>query len=486
MIRLAILLCCRAVLTLACVALGFAQAEVTGVVRAESQQVLVPTFVFDATLMRVFPPNANGDYDFSKAEVRGLTAKDFHLFEDGREQKIQNVGIKEDRRAICVRDNMGGYNELSDAPRGLWSTPESSYRPGDVEHYYVVSYVPPKSEIDSCHRIEVRVDRRNSYVFARSQYCNTEHSASDPLKGTQISHHMEEFAASAERGKVPLSATANFFYRAKGDALVSVALEFPWEKLKREWVPRDLNGQYSIQATITTLGMVYRKDGTLATRFSAFGCCSSDEPNFIRGPRQGRPAPEMDPISIPTRYETQLDLPPGDYNIELVISDGAKYGNSKVELTIPPFDREQLSISSIMLCKRFRDAMVAEKEEKAANLAPDYLPLVSNGVQFIPTADTRFRRREPLFAYIEVYEPLTSSPPTVTLRMEIFDAVTGELKVDTGKRNATSWIKPGNPVIAIAEQVAVDKLSRGNYRIEIQASDSNGATTGRTTVFTVE
>jgi len=190
---------------------------------------------------------------------------------------------------------------------------------------YLIAYVPPQSGVGSCHQIEVKVDRRDAFVDARSKYCNTKHSPSDPL------------------------------YAKNG-----------------------------------ILGMVYRKDGTLATRFSDFGCRSPNLPAFYIGGSLSpyRPHPERDHPMIPNRYETQIDLPPGECRLLLVLSHGSKFGRGQTPLTVESYDRKQLGVSSLALCKRFHEAA-------AVNPAPDLVLLVSKGVEFTPAGDTRFKKHRP-------------------------------------------------------------------------------------------
>ena len=192
---------------------------------------------------------------------------------------------------------------------------------------------------------------------------------------------------------------------------------------------------------------------------------------------------------IPTRYETQIDLPPGEYTLKLVLSDGSKFGRAEAPLTVDHYGRKELAISSIVLCKRFREAAVALKDAAAVKLAQRFVPLVSKGLEFTPEGDTRFKKGERLFAYFDVYEPLLVGQPSTTVqtRLRVVDLKTGELKVDTGLRSAASSIQPGSTVIPMADEVAVEKLPIGSCRLEVQASDSAGKSTAwRTTMFTVE
>lgn len=473
-------------------------------IRVESNQVLIPTYVFykdrmgelsekelgcigasNALYFKLLPDQAYTSTDCDEAFVHGLTAEDFHISEDGVEQRIQRVTFEPSPK-VDARDNFGFHIEHSETPRGNWSTAEMprGYGTSLVRYLYRIAYVPPGSENGSCHRVSVKVGRKDAFVYARSQYCTVVNPPDDPLNGTVFGKKLDGYATSEKEAKIPLSLQAGSFYSRANTARADLALEFPWHSLRREW------SDGSLYATIGVLGLVYRKDGTLAKRFSDFGCCASDAPNFLSTNGRHRDAyPEMDITYIPTRYEAQIDLPPGEYNLRLILSHGSKFGRAEVPLNIESYDGKQLAISSLVLCKRFRDAAVAAQEAAAVDLAPQYVPLVSKSVQVTPTGNTTFRKGEPLFAYFELYEPLLTGTPatTVQTRLKLTDVKTGEVKMDTGPRSAADWIQPGKSVIPIPKQIAVDKLPAGSYRLEVQAMDSAGkSTVWRAANFTVE
>jgi hypothetical protein len=473
-------------------------------IRVESNQVLIPTYVFYKDRMGKLSPteiqcgNTNGatyykllpnqpyiPLDCDESLMRGLTAKDFRVSDDGVEQSIQKVTFESDS-VVYVRDNWGDHTESSETPRGKWSTAETPKRfgPGYGTRLYRIAYVPSKLQAGSCHRVAVKVARKDAFVYARSQYCNVGNSPDDPLNGTTFGKKADGDATSEKEAKLDLWLQAGFFWMDANTVRADLTLEFPWDSLRRTW------SEGSLYATIGVLGLVYKKDGTLAKRFSDFGCCASDEPSFVSTNGTHQVAyPDMDITLIPTRYETQIDLPPGEYNLKLILSDGSNFARAEVPLNIESYDGKQLGVSSLVLCKRTRDAAVAAQEAAAVNLAPQYVPLVSEGVQFTPTGDATFRKGDPLFAYYEVYEPLLASGPATTVQTElkITDVKTGQLKVDTGSRSAADWTEPGKSAIHIAEQIAVDKLPKGSYRLEVQATDSTGkSTVWRAANFTVE
>ncbi len=499
------LLCASGFCTVA--SFSFAQTADNYSIRVESNQVVVPTYIYDKDRMiepstmketrcglanmkkfdKLLPSEAYIPANCDESQVLGLAAKDFHIFDDGREQRIQNVTV-ERLHDITVRDNMSWHNEFSDTPIGKWSASDlpplqMGFGPSEAIYFYLIAYLPPKSPEGSCHRIKVKVERRNSFVYTRSEYCNAVHSSSDPLNGTKFGKQLEGYAAFGKDAKIALSIQTGYFYTGANRARVDITAEFSWNSLRRQWIHATLD------ATIGIMGVAYKEDGTVAARFSDMGCCPSDKPHFVRGRHPYQAHPEMDVAFIPNRFETQIDLLPGKYNLQIVLGDGSKFGRVEVPLAIDSYDGNQLALSSVVLCKRFRDAAAAAQEAAAANLAPQYVPLVSNGTQFTPAGDTHFRKGEPLFAYFEVYEPLpaTTSATTVQIRMKITNVKTGELKVDTGLRNASSSSQPGSTVIPIAQKVAVDQLPPGSYKLEVQASDSaERSTVWRTATFTVE
>ena len=90
-------------------------------------------------------------------------------------------------------------------------------------------------------------------------------------------------------------------------------------------------------------------------------------------------------------------------SLRVVLSDGKNFGRAEVPLNIEKYDKKELALSSVMLCKRIRDAHAAAVESSAANFAPQYVPLVTKGIQVTPTGDTRFKQGEPLYGYFELY-----------------------------------------------------------------------------------
>ena len=430
--------------------------------------------------------------------IRGLTAKNFHVLVDGVEQRIQSVTSESE--GLRVRDNQGLHNEFSQTPAAKWSTTD-----GRIPHYfqadygllarnrYDLSFVPWESDSTGCHEIKVKVDRRNSIVATRDEYCASE-SPSDILNGSAFGELLERDLTSRQPGEIPLSLQAVVFDSDKGKGRVRIALEFPLDSLHWRW-----RQDWTLDATIGVLGMIYRRDGTLASRFSDFtgyrpylagaeigmrGMTVNDFADL--GKQFGMPSNIVSMAlngiergTLPTGYETHLNLPPGEYDLRIVLSDGEKFGHAEAHLNIEKYDENGLALSSVMLCKRFRDAHVAAVESAAANFAPQYVPMVSNGIQVTPAGDVDFKTGEPLIPYFEIYAPRVASEPTIVIQahLRIVAAKDGAIVKDFPSVDAAPYAQPGSATIPVAREVPIAALPKGSYRLEVQVSDSAGRST---------
>jgi hypothetical protein len=467
---------------------SLAQSEGPSAIRVETREVVVPVFVVDKSDVHpVGEPWHIGTTYYREwdKEITGLEAKDFHVFEDGVEQPIQNITV-EMPRVWNVSDNVSRHIESSCTPKGVWISPDLSPNLGStlwLLHVYLVSYVPPPSSPEgSCHQIKMKVDHRNATVYARDEYCKTKNALYDQVEGTKLGEKMEGYVDSAKHSRFPVSVQVGSLFGDSDANRVYIAAEFPSNFLMRRW------NDVKLEATVAVLGLVSDKQKTIAARFSDVACHPSILGDAYRGevpvPRSTRK--EFEYQVIPSGYKTQIGLPPGDYELKLVVTDGEKFGRVEVPLSVESIDRNSLAISGILLCKRYH--MVSDEPVEAAR-APQYVPLVSRGLEFTPTGDTHFLKSDRLISYFEIREPVLGREGAVKLAYQarVRDARTGEVKLDTGLRSVETKMGTGNPVMPVWEEIAIDKLPEGEYRLEVQASDSAGkSTVSRAANFAVE
>lgn len=471
-------------------------------IRVDSNLVLVHTEVVDKHFRHKAPPadyfqcgkrETDRFYKLPLAEpylpancgdwmIHNLRATDFHVFEDGVEQKVESLKA-EPRVLMVARDNLGSHSTWSTTPLGMWSTTDEHFRPNSIVSAYRLGFVPAKMSLGECHSIEVRVDKPDAVVFAPRQFCYIEHAAADPLKGTELGNRMEVDLGSKEAPRIPLSAQAQVLYTSAQMARVDIVLEFPWDQLAHEWIDGDLH------SSIGMLGIVYREDGTVANRFSDSASGGIPEGTHLGKLGYVESYDRFDVGYLPIRYETQIDLPVGKYELHMILTDGEKFGRAVLPLRIDGYGSGMLGLGSVVLFRRFRDAKAAAAEAAALNVAPAYVPLVSQDTMITPAAESTFDRAEGLPVYFEIYRdtlPEQGPGSKVQAHMKIVDA-TGEMKEDLPWFDVAPYRRPGSNSFAVIKGVKVAELPKGEYRLEVEAADDAGRSTGwRSTQFTLK
>lgn len=517
-------------------------------IRVESKQVLVPVSVLDRQRyneIRVVDPSDLQDESrveslIAKAQdvpIRGLSAKDFRLFEDGREQAIQNVAFPAatlDR----ARDNVGQHYEFIGSGGGRWIYPEI---PLDGKIHivvpfprYVLAYAPPPAPPGSCHKVQVKIrSHPDAMIFSLTTYCRTELSASDPLRDTKFGQQMEPDLTAEQSGRIPVFLAAAVLFGPGTQGQMHLVLEFPPKALRFQ---PDIN----LVETIGTLGRVTTVAGYEAARFSDFACCQNRHGMDFGGERIDSLNSWADKDEAPRGYETDVPLETGAYRLCVVLSDGSEsnlggkrrgsdFGRAEVSIEVPVRDPQHIALSDIALAKRFRPALQPPEDStfKSPNV---YVPLVSKGVEYSPTADTTFKTTDAFLFFLQVYDPLISTVPACTqsapawqapqpinssaeasaasgasahtptttpttaangvavsipsqclpqaqINLRIVDAKTGAVMRNLAPVNAAEFAIPGNPIIPIGSGIHIGDLPPGQYRLEAQATTLPAALT---------
>ena len=73
---------------------------------------------------------------------------------------------------------------------------------------------------------------------------------------------------------------------------------------------------------------------------------------------------------IPTRFDTQVDLLPGDYKLSVTVTDGTSVGRAEIPLHVQDFDGRKLAISDIALAGIIRDASWVARDAASVFPAP--------------------------------------------------------------------------------------------------------------------
>jgi VWFA-related protein len=335
--------------------------------------------------------------------------------------------------------------------------------------YYILGYAPPPSEEGSCHVLKVKVERSGTSARWRSGYCDVK--PTDVLAGKPEEKQMESRITGLQPGTIVASMLAPYFYTSVNTARVNLAIEIPPNAIKFE------KQKGKLHTTINVFGLAYKLDGTVAARFSDSLSLNLEDKKELE---------EFN--SKPFHYDTQFDIAAGHYNLKVVFNpQGAdSFGKLELPLVIDPYDGKQFTMSGVALSKNVHPVSQMGLSLDAT-LLEDRTPLVTQGLQLIPSGSDQFKKTDRAAVYVEVYDPALSAlnPPKVAVQMVVMDRKTGEKKIEAA--HAASEAKAGSPLVPVGLRLPVAELPPGSYRLELTGVDTAGnVTQPRTTDFEVQ
>ncbi len=343
----------------------------------------------------------------------------------------------------------------------------------EMNEFYLIGYTPPHGEDgkETCHSIRVKVDKGGSQVRARSGYCTAK--LKDVLAQTSTEKTLEGQAAAAQPGNVAVGMQAPYFFTGSNVARVNVALEFPSDAVKFE------KDKGKMRSTLNVLGVAYKKDGSVAARFSDAVKIDVENQKEVETFHQ-----------YPYHYENQFDVAPGEYNLKVVFNCGGdKFGKIEQPLVVDSYDVKKFGMSALALSTRFVKTAEGDQKLEAA-LLEDRTPLIAQGFQVFPAGSLKFKKTDKAAVYFEIYEPALMEaevPKTLAigLQLRVLDAK-GAVKFDSQPFRIPLPEKGGNPAIPFAGQVPVATLEPGIYKLELTAVDTSDNKVARTASFEIQ
>ncbi len=374
---------------------------------------------------------------------------------DPLDRPAGDSGSNSQQLLYTLASGTGGFvvRNASDLLPGLQSIGK------EQDQYYALTYVAPESKEGSCHQIKVKVDRKQTTVRARTTYCAEK--PLDLLAGTMAGKELEQRASAGQAGDIGAFMETPYFYAAPHIARVDVAMEIEAEKLKFE------NRKGKPHAELNFLGVATGADGQVHARFSDTLKLDFDDPSQVEN-LKGKSL----------HYEKDFKIAPGQYTLTVTFSQGqASFGKLTSPLNIEPF-AGNLGLSSLVLSRETHPAA-------DLGLAPTLegrTPLVTQGMQVIPSGAWNFSKSEPAFFYFELYGPEAAM---ARVRVRVLDRKTGEQKWDGGSSNVSAPDNAGKSSISAGAKLPLDSLAPGAYQLEVAAQDSSGHEIKRSADFTV-
>ena len=315
-------------------------APVTPTFHAESRQVLVEANVWNpgaekhATNLTskpgLQPPKG------WPAPAGRLTVKDFHVFDNGVEQRINFL------KELDFDARFSEPWSLELDARGTWGV---YVDPGSVTGAtatYLIGYAPPSLRPGECRAISVVVEGHD-VDLNRTQYCNSEAPRKAGLTATE--NQMEPVSNSQARQRLKVSIQASSFWSSgvlqllaeppsqssapvepgtdytyvvhvhdsKAPATVHIATEFHWRN--EDWDEADC---FKTNPSVHIFGTVYKANGEVETQFKDSISCLN--PTVMQATPMKYALKNGwfgHTVRIPTRFYTQVELPAGDYRLRV-------------------------------------------------------------------------------------------------------------------------------------------------------------------------
>jgi VWFA-related protein len=266
--------------------------------------------------------------------------------------------------------------------------------------YYVLGYYPTNDRRDGrFRRIEVRVKRPGLQVRSRRGYVAPRGRAPAPARATgstsaAVVATREAIGSPIPVGGVPMTVFAAPFKGTAPNAVVALAIEVRVDQFRLTSGNGTMNGRAEVAFNAIDRQGNVRGTGSHAVDITL--------------------KPETLARTQNLRVVSQLDLPPGQYQLRVAVGEeGGRNGSVLYDLDVPDFYRAPLTMSGLALTAA------------SARLTPTVLPK-NPLADFLPGPAITFRefaREDEIALFTEFYENAPGAPPhrldiTTTLRDE--------------------------------------------------------------------
>ncbi|MCM2255075.1 MAG: VWA domain-containing protein [Vicinamibacteria bacterium] len=321
--------------------------------------------------------------------------------------------------------------------------------------YYVLAYDPPDHKRDGkFHAIEVKVNRPGLKVQARKGYASPRGKAPEPPKPTGTS--------SAE-----VQAALHSPLPASGLTLTVFAAPF-----------RGTGGKASVLLGTEVRGRDMNLDGAGKLELSSMAIDAKGE---IRGGTTESVSLALKPetrariAQTGLRVLSRFDLPPGRHQLRVAGHDAGngRTGSVILDLTIPNFEKESLSISGVALTSAMSLALPTAR--------PD--ALLSAVLPGSPVATREFLRNDQAMAYAEIYDT-EKAPHTIEVTTTVTNLEDGSVVLRSTEEHASASMKERK--VGVTVNLPLPDLADGTYVLKIAArSRRDKAEAVREVPFTV-
>ena len=320
----------------------------------------------------------------------------------------------------------------------------------DTSFYYLLAYTSTNPAQDGKYRkIQVRVNRVD-LKNAKVEYKNGYYAQSDfahSTKETREAQLQEQLQSDVPSNDFPVYISSGYFRINDRQFYVPVSVVVPGSQIPFT------RGSDKDKATLDFMALMRdeqkRPYGQLRQTVTVEPSASQDVKNKN------------------VQYDTGFQLPPGKYDLKLVVRENqtGRIGSFEAEISIPELKNEPVKLSSIVVSNQKQAVKTTQKNN----------PLISNGNEIVPNVTHVFSSGQNLYFYYEVYDPAReekdNNKNAVRLLSSIVFYKNNVKAYETPLVQADELNVPDRKATAFELQVPLAQLKPGFYTCQINVVD---------------
>ena len=321
----------------------------------------------------------------------------------------------------------------------------------DTAFYYLLGYASSNPAQDGKYRrIQVRVNRAD-LKNAKLEYRNGYYAPSDfahSNKETREAQLQEQFTSDVPSSDFPVYISTGYFRLTDKQFYVPVSVVIPGAQIPFT------RASDKDKASLDVMAIV-RDD-----QKRPFG--------QLRDTVNVEPSASEDVQHKNVQYDTGFQLPPGKYDLKLVVRENqtGRIGSFEASVEIPDLKNEGVKVSSVVL----------SNQKQAVRAKPNNLnPLIKNGNQIVPNVTHVFSSGQNLYFYYEVYDPgreeKAGDKNAVRLLSSIVFYKNNVKAYETPLVQADEINVPDRKATAFELQVPLAQLKPGFYTCQVNVVD---------------
>jgi VWFA-related protein len=321
----------------------------------------------------------------------------------------------------------------------------------DTSFYYLLGYASTNPAQDGKYRrIQVRLNKAD-LKNAKLEYRNGYYAQSDfqhSNKETREAQLQEQFQSDVPSSDFPVYLSTGYFRLTDKQFYVPVSVVVPGAQIPFT------RASDKDRATLDVMAVVRDEQKR------PFG--------QLRDTVNVEPSASEDVQHKNVQYDTGFQLPPGKYDLKLVVRENqtGRIGSFEAGVEIPDLKNDPVKISSVVVSNQ---KQAARPRQKNVN------PLISNGNQIVPNVTHIFSSGQNLYFYFEVYDPAKEEKAGDKNAVRLLSSVVfykNNVKAyETPLVQADEVNVPDRKATAFELQVPLAQLKPGFYTCQINVVD---------------